>query len=57
MKEEIDGYRRTSVKTRDQEKLKQKIEEFEDRGEKVRVEQSAGYYYLYVKKEKPLTAG
>ena len=56
MKEEIDGYRRTSVKTRDPEKVKQKVEEFEDRGEQPRDEESAGYYYIYEKKEKPLTA-
>lgn len=54
MREEIDGYRRTSVKTRDENRLKQKLEEFEERGEKTMVKESAGYYYIYVKKEKPL---
>lgn len=54
MKEEIDGYRRTSVKTRDRAKIDQKIEEFEERGKEVIVKESAGYFYLYVKKEQPL---
>lgn len=54
MKEEIDGYRRTSVKTRDKAKLEQKLEEFRARGEEVTVHESAGIYYIYMKKEKPL---
>lgn len=52
MQEEINGFRRTSVKTKDKNKIKQKKEEFEERGEEVIVKESAGYYYLYVKKEK-----
>lgn len=54
MKEEINGYRRTGVKTRDRDKLQRKIDEFTDRGKKTKVCESGGYYYLYVKKEKPL---
>ena len=49
-----DGYRRTSYKTRHRERLDQKIEEFEERGEKTKVIESAGVYYLFVKKEKEL---
>lgn len=54
MNEEIDGYRRTAVKTRDRDKLERKVDEFKSRGEETKVYESGGYYYLYVKKEKPL---
>lgn len=54
MKEEIDGFRRTAIKTRDKEKVKEKVEMFEERGEQTKVMKSAGYYYVYVKKEKPV---
>lgn len=56
MNEIIDGYRRTSVKTRDQNKLKLKLGEFENQGEKTKVYQQNGVFYIYVKIEKPLTA-
>lgn len=54
MQEELDGFRRTAVKTRDPEKLKQKIAEFEARGEEVMVKEEAGISYIYLRKEKPL---
>jgi hypothetical protein len=54
MKEEVDGFRRTSVKTRDKDKLRKKLEEFEARGEETKVFVSGGYYYLYIRKDKPL---
>lgn len=31
-----------------------KVAEFESRGETVHVQRSGGYYYLYVRKEKPI---
>lgn len=49
-----DGYRRTSFKNRDRSRLDDKILMFEARGEKTKVIESGGYYYLYVKKEKEL---
>jgi hypothetical protein len=52
-----DGYRRTSFKYRDRSRIEEKEAMFRDRGEHTRVEQSGGYYYLYVRKDKPLTAG
>ncbi len=54
MPEEIDGFRRSAVKTKDATKLKQKIEEFEARGEEVMVKEEAGISYIYLRKEKPL---
>ncbi len=54
MPEEIDGFRRSAVKTKDPTKLKQKIEEFEARGEEVMVKEEAGISYIYLRKEKPL---
>lgn len=54
MQEELDGYRRSAVKTRDPEKLKQKVAEFEARGEEVMVLEEAGISYIYLRKEKPL---
>ena len=47
-------YRRTSVKTKDLNKLQEKVEYFESRGETVVTRTVGGYHYLYVKKEKPL---
>jgi len=47
-------YRRSSVKTRDKAKLKQKVEEFEARGETTLVKEAAGISYIYLKKEKAL---
>lgn len=54
MQEEIDGFRRTSIKTRDRSKLNQKIDEFKERGEETMVKTVAGIHYLYIRKEKPL---
>lgn len=54
MQEEIDGYRRTSVKTRHKHILKQKLEQFQANGEETKVYESGGYSYIYVKKEKNL---
>lgn len=51
MNEYIDGFRRTSVKTKDQTKLREKIEDFEDRGFETMVKKSGGYSYLFVKKK------
>lgn len=54
--EEVDanGYRRTATKSRDRQKIEQKIQEFKARGEDVIVKESAGIYYIYMKKEKSL---
>jgi hypothetical protein len=54
MHEEIDGYRRTSFRTKLKHVLSEKLELFKDRGEETTVIESAGYFYIYVKKEQPL---
>jgi hypothetical protein len=49
-----DGFRRTSYKNRDKNKLTPRIKEFQGRGHKTKVFESGGMYYLYVNEEKEL---
>lgn len=51
-----DGFRRTHYSSRDKERLNEKIEMFKERGEETKILESAGRFYLYVKKEKELEA-
>lgn len=50
--ENIDGFRRTSVKTTDRNKIKQKVEEFLARGLSVMEKTIAGKIYLYTRDDK-----
>jgi hypothetical protein len=53
MLKEIEGYRRTAVKTKDKTKLAEKLEEFHARGETTKVVEVGGYSIVYMKIEKP----
>lgn len=50
--ENIDGYRRTSIKKRDKGEAERRAQEFRDRGDKARVEEYGGYHIVYVKNGK-----
>lgn len=49
-----EGYRRTSIKTRDAAKLKEKLEMLHAQGEVTKVVEIGGYHIVYVKIEKEL---